>query len=271
MIWKIIKAFSLKNQQCFSFREVIAQFPDKDQSNLSKQLAIMVRQGILKKLCRDFYCIIPLNASPESYVPNKYITAKCMMKGKEYYIAYSSAMHIRGLSDQEGSKTLVVVLRQMQPPIKKVAGTEFQFICGSYRNFFGYDATWINSSEQVMVSDLEKTIVDAVTKPHLCGGIIKVGNAIWRANERIDTDKMFYYLARNGRQSAKKRYLFLLDLMELGWTSDHERMLGECDNGLSLLDSSGPNSGRKNARFGLKINVELTDLKNLPLSRNGFW
>jgi hypothetical protein len=51
-----------------------------------------------------------------------------MMKGKDYYIAYSSAMNILGLSPQPGFKTMVVTNRQVQPPIKNIAGTKIQFI-----------------------------------------------------------------------------------------------------------------------------------------------
>ena len=118
-----------------------------------------------------------------------------------------------------------------------------------------------------MVSDLEKTIVDALSKPHLCRGIIETGKAIYRSKERTDLQKLFYYLSRNRSQAAKKRYLFLSDLLGLEWTSDHERMLADCgssfsplDPAVSPLDPAGPGGGMKNARFGLKINVEVNTL-----------
>jgi predicted transcriptional regulator of viral defense system len=38
---------------------------------------------------------------------------------------------------------------------------------------------WVTNQGQAMVSDLEKTIVDAVSKPNLCGGIIEIGKAIY--------------------------------------------------------------------------------------------
>ena len=108
-----------------------------------------------------------------------------------------------------------------------------------------------------MVSDLEKTIVDAVSKPQLCGGIIDIGRAIYHSNERTDLQKLFYYLSRYGGQAAKKRYLFLSDLLGMEWTSDHERMLEESGSSFSLLDPAGPDRGIKNSRFGLKINIEV--------------
>ena len=111
-----------------------------------------------------------------------------------------------------------------------------------------------------MVSDLEKTIVDAVSTPQLCGGIIEIGKAIYHSKERTDLQKLFYYLSWNGSQVAKKRYLFLSHILGMEWTSDHDRMLEESGSSFSLLDPAGPDRGIKNSRFGLKINIELNAL-----------
>ena len=112
-----------------------------------------------------------------------------------------------------------------------------------------------------MVSDLEKTIVDAVSKPQLCGGIIEVGKAISQSKERTELQKLFYYLARNWSNAATKRYLFLSDVLGLEWTSEHESMRSDIGSSISLLDPSGPETGIKNSNFGLKINIDLSPLK----------
>jgi len=139
---------------------------------------------------------------------------------------------------------------------------EFNFIHHTYHRFFGYQEVWVRQQEQAMVSDLEKTIVDAVSKPQLCGGIVGVGKAIYRSKERTDLQKLFYYFSRNGSHAAKKRYLFLSDILELEWTSEHERMLDDSGVSISLLDPAGPEQGRKNSRFGLKINSKVNSLSD---------
>jgi len=118
-----------------------------------------------------------------------------------------------------------------------------------------------------MVSDLERTIVDIATKPQLCGGIVEVGNAIFQAKARTDHDKLFYYFARNVNKSAKKRFLFLTDLLGLEWTTEHERMMKELGSGISLLDPAAPDQGRKRRKFGLKINVDPILIKKKILHR----
>ena len=116
-----------------------------------------------------------------------------------------------------------------------------------------------------MVSDLERTLVDIATRPQHCGGIVEVGNAIFQAKDRTDQDKLFYYFARNMNKSAKKRFLFITDLLDLEWTTEHERMMKELGSGISLLDPAAPDQGRKRKKFGLKINVDPIRIKKKVL------
>ena len=261
MKWEIIKKFSSKNRCCFRYKEVVGEFQEMDRSYLSKVLSAMVSMGMLMKVDRDLYCIIPLSENPETYVPDSRVLAKCIMNEKGYYIAYASAMDIHGLTEQAGPRTMVATKRQKQPARKCIRGLDFQYIYHNNRKFFGYQDIWINQQEQVLVSDLEKTIADAVSIPQLCGGIPGLGKALNRSRERINLQKLFYYLARNGSHAAKKRYLFLSYFLELKWTTEHERMLADSGAGISLLDPANPERGRKNSRFGLSINVDLSSLR----------
>jgi predicted transcriptional regulator of viral defense system len=206
--WEIIQNFSAESTRCFRYQDVITEYPDKDHSHLSKVLAALVRSGMLMKLSRDVNHIVPLGADPQTHAPDPRLVAKYMMKGKDHCLAYSSAMNIFGLTPQPGFQTMVVSNRQVQPPMKNISGTIIQCIYHTCSRFFGYEQMWVTNREQAMVSDLEKTIVDAVSKPHLCGGIIEIGKAIYHSRERTDLRKLFYYLSRNGSQAAKKRYLF---------------------------------------------------------------
>jgi predicted transcriptional regulator of viral defense system len=114
----------------------------------------------------------------------------------------------------------------------------------------------------VAVSDLEKTIVDAVSKPDLCGGLTEVGKAIYESRTKIDHQKLFDYFTRNEMQVAKKRYLFLSDLLDLEWSLYHESMMNNLGSGYPLLDTTGLDQGRRDSKFGLRINVDMDTIKN---------
>ncbi len=268
--WSIIKQFSGRNTFNFRFQDVVKEFPEKHRVYLARILTDMVDKGMLYKITRDHYHIIPNNADPETYFPDGHQVAKYIMQNKEYYIGYASALKIHGLTLQSEVKEsevkeYVVTKKQTKPAIRSFGGITYQFIQHDATRFFGFSSIWINQLEKAMVSDLEKTIVDIATKPQLCGGIVEVGNVIFQAKARTDHDKLFYYFARNMNKSAKKRFLFLTDLLGLEWTTDHERMMKELGPGISLLDPSAPDQGRKRRKFGLKINVDPIHIKKKVL------
>lgn len=260
--WDIIKRFSGSDQDCFSFQDVVFEYPDTDKIYLSKVLSGMVKKGMLIKLNRNIYHIVPVSADADSFIPDWHLVAKYLMKGKEYYIGYYSAMQIHGLITQPSLKEIVVTNLQVKPSIKNIRGIEFQFVYNTKVRFFGYKSTWINQYEKVMVSDLEKTIVDAVSKPHLCGGLTEIGKAIYETRKKVNYHTLFDYFTRIESQVAKKRYLFLSDLLEIDWTSYHEGILENLGTSYPLLDTTGPNQGHKDSRFGLKINVDTETIKN---------
>jgi predicted transcriptional regulator of viral defense system len=260
--WDIIKRFSGIDEDCFTYKDVLREYPNTHKIQLSKILAGMVEKGMLIKLNRDLYHIVPTNLDANSYIPDWHLVAKYLMKGKRYYIGYYSAMQIHGLITQPSLTEIIVTDLQIKPSVKKIQGTKFQFVYHTKERFFGYENVWINQNEKVSASDLEKTLVDAVTRPHLCGGLVEIGKAIHESKGKVDEQRLIDYFTRNNNYAAKKRYLFLIDLLGMEWTSYHEGMLKNTGTSYPLLDTSGPDQGRKDSRFGLKINIDTETIKN---------
>ena len=114
MKWDIIKTFSGQNTHCFTCQDVIREYPDEKSIYLSRLLSDMVKQGMLYKVSRVIYHIVPLSAKPGSYVPDSHQLAKYLMHNKEYYIGYYSAMLIHGLVIQpSGLREIVVTAQQI--------------------------------------------------------------------------------------------------------------------------------------------------------------
>jgi predicted transcriptional regulator of viral defense system len=260
--WDIIKKFSGNDQDCFSFKDVLTEYPEMDKYYLSKVLSGMVERGMLIKLNRDLYHIVPSSADPETYIPDWHLVAKYLMKKKQYYIGYYSAMQIHSLITQPSLKEIIVTNLQVKPAIKIIRGIEFQFVYHIEPKFFGFKNTWIDKHNKVMVSDLEKTLVDALTRPHLSGGLVEVGKALYESKEKIDYQKLLDYLNRNENEATKKRYLFLVELLGLTWTNNYDEILEKIGPSFPVLDTTGPNQGKKDTRFGLKVNIDVSTIKN---------
>ncbi|NHZ85624.1 MAG: transcriptional regulator [Planctomycetia bacterium] len=260
--WNIIKKFSGNDQDCFSYQDVVKKYPSTDKIYLAKVLSGMVDKGMLIKLSRGLYHIVPTSADADNYIPDWHLVAKYIMKDREYYIGYYSAMQVHGLITQPSLKEIIVTNYQVAVSSRNIQGVKFQFVTHTSKRFFGYKNIWINQHNKVMVSDLEKTIVDAVTRPNLCGGMVEIGKLIYETRDKVSLDKLFNYFIQNESQAAIKRYLFICDLVNVNWTSYHEGILQKMGVSYSLLDTSAPDQGRKNSRFGLKINVDTDTIKN---------
>ena len=259
--WDIIRKFSGNDQDCFSFPDVVNEYPESDKIYLSKILSAMLEKGMLIKISRSVYHIVPSSEDSETYIPDWHLVAKYFMKGRKYYIGYYSAMQIHGLITQPSLKEIVVTDRQVIPSTRKIRDVKFQFVTHKASRFFGFKKTWINQHEKVVVSNLEKTIVDAVTKPHLCGGMIEIGKAIHETKSKINLETLISYLHQNESQVAIKRYLFICDLVNIEWTIHHERLLQKIGSSFSLFDTTGPDQGKKNSKFRLKINIDTDTIK----------
>ena len=56
--WDIIKRFSGSDQDCFTYQDVVSEYPDADKIYLSKVLSGMVKKGMLIKLNHGLYHIV---------------------------------------------------------------------------------------------------------------------------------------------------------------------------------------------------------------------
>jgi predicted transcriptional regulator of viral defense system len=104
------------------------------------------------------------------------------------------------------------------------------------------------------MTDVERTLLDALRMPDKSGGIAKVLQA-WRSAEEIDVDKVVSYADGYGNQVLRQRVGFLLE--KLGKT--HPR-LEEWRHGLQRggsvkLVASSPYADTYSAEWNLSLNV----------------
>lgn len=106
----------------------------------------------------------------------------------------------------------------------------------------------------VYVTDVERTLVDAIRMPEKCGGIAKVLHA-WRNANDLDVDKLVGYTDRYGIQNLRQRVGFLLERLgrphpRLGeWRARLQR------GGSVKLVASEAYSGTFSAEWNLSLNV----------------
>lgn len=258
---KILTYFNQINQDCFDYSEAENALPGSGKSALKELLSDMVKRGLLMRLKKGLYYIIPYEKDAETYMPDWHLVAGHLARGTNYYIGYYSALQIHNLITQPSLKEQIVVAKQMRPSTLKIKDVKFQFIYHNMKHFFGSKKIWIDSFNKVICSDLEKTFVDCLFKPDYAGGIVEIARAIYTSKDKIKFDKLLEYTERFDSQAVIKRLGFLLEILEIE-TEITKELFKSKTASYVLLDTELPQSGNLNNRWSIKQNLETETIKS---------
>lgn len=258
---KIMTYFNQMNKDCFYYSEATKALPQSGESALKELLSDMVKRGLLMRLKKGLYYIIPYEQEAEFFMPDWHLIAENLVKDAEHYIGYYSALQIHNLITQPSLKEQIVVSKQIRPSSIKIKNVSFQFIYHNEKHFFGSKKFWIDSFHKVICSDLEKTFVDCLFKPDYAGGIVEVARAIYISRDKIKFDKLLEYTERFKSQAVIKRLGFLLETLEI--ESNIIENLNESKSAsYVVLDTELPKSGKMISRWSIQQNLETETIKS---------
>ena len=249
-----------EGKQWFSIEDAYAAFPDKSEGAVRFMLMRMLEKGLLFKVSKKVYWVVPFDQDADDYLPNWHLLAEPLAGGGRYYIGYYSALQIHGLITQPSLKEQVVREKHKTETVV-LKGVEFQFIFHNEKHFFGVKKVWIDSYNKVPCSDLEKTMIDCLYMPAYAGGIIEVAKALWTAREKLDYGKLLSYAKQFDSQVVIKRLGYLLD--KLGIETDIiDQLRGLRSAAVSPLDTEVPNEGKISTKWSIRQNVDLETIIN---------
>jgi predicted transcriptional regulator of viral defense system len=138
----------------------------------------------------------------------------------------------------------------------------YRFVYASRDKLWGVIPTWVTPNEQVQVSDMERTILDGLSRPELCSGISEVATGLWLRKDDLDWEKLTFYCKKLGNQAVAKRLGYLLELYDLGLSQINQlqEMVGPS---YALLDPTLMSEGTYVARWRLRINIDPEILKGI--------
>ncbi|KAA6334377.1 hypothetical protein EZS27_017298 [termite gut metagenome] len=251
---KLLSKLHEKNKNWFTIQEAYDLFPDIPPKSISQQLMRMTNNGVLMRIKESVYCMIPFDQDPECYLPNWHLMAE-PLAGNEHYIGYYSAMQIHSLITQPALMEQIVVPKQMKPSWVEIRQVNFQFIFHNDKHFFEYKRVWIDDFNRVSCSDLEKTLIDCLYKPHYTGGVVEVAKALHMARERINHDRLLNYGLRFGSQAVIKRLGYLLELLNIDIPLIEE-LHPLRTSSITLLDTGAPEQGKVSTKWSIRQNVD---------------
>lgn len=249
----------------FTFQEAVVALPESNVGAIKQLLSDMTKRGLLLRLRKGMYQIIPYEQDASNYIPDWHLAAASLVKSTSYYIGYYSALQIHQLITQPSLKEQIVVSKQQSPSTLILQNVTFQFIYHNPTHFFGAKKVWIDNHHQVCCSDLEKTIVDCLFKPHYAGGIVEIAKAIAIAQQQIKYDKLLGYVQQFKSQAVGKRLGFLLEMLAID-TPIIQTLQQNRSAAYALLDTELPQEGSFISRWNIRQNLDTETIKSAILT-----
>ncbi|HNY43405.1 MAG: transcriptional regulator [Bacteroidota bacterium] len=256
----ILTYFNEQDIKCFDYEQAKKALPKSKDSSLRELLRDMTRRGLLMRIKRGIYYIIPYEENPENFMPDWHLLAEYLVNGANYYIGYYSALQIHNLIVQPSLKEQIVVSEQVKPSTLNIKGVDFQFIYHNKQHFFGAKKIWIDNYNKVICSDLEKTFVDCLFKPDYAGGIVEIARAIYIVREKINYDILLDYVIKFNSQAIIKRLGFLLEILEIKTAIIDDLQKLRTDS-IIILDTELPKSGKITTKWSIQQNIETETIK----------
>lgn len=258
---RLLTALADRDRPIFSVAEAHAALGG-DYNAVVQTLRRLVRAGWVVRLTAGRYALVPLSSgSTAAPQVNRYVIMRDLLEPAPYYISHDSAMDIHNLLTRSIATVTAASPRRLAA--RAILGVPYRFIYAPHSALWGHAPVWVTPHDQVIVSDLERTLLDGLARPDLCAGIGQAATALWMRHTDLDWDLLGSYAERLGERAAAQRLGYLLELFDLGSPALLGRLQALRASGYVRLDPLLPDEGPYLARWRLRINLEPTSLEAL--------
>ena len=140
----------------------------------------------------------------------------------------------------------------------RAMGFEIEFIHVQPRHFFGHQQIWVNTWQQVSMTDPERTVLDLIARSDIFGGMSAAFDLLEEVLPRINLNKLIQYGVQYDTGSVIKRLGWILE--QLGATGE---ILDPLQNyGVKAyyrLDPQNPPNEIYNKRWQIIENIRRAD------------
>ncbi|MFO7792736.1 MAG: type IV toxin-antitoxin system AbiEi family antitoxin [Candidatus Saliniplasma sp.] len=204
---QVISEIRSRDMVVFTHRDV-NRFLDISKENTYRIIGNMIEKDLVKRVERgkfilnevwnelDIYEIVP-----EIFQPS--------------YIAFWSALHYHGMTDQVPRAVFLVTTKRKKP--LKFQGQKIKYVTVKRSLFFGYERYG-----KVVVSDMEKTVIDCLRHPEYSGGISQIQDAI---SDELNTDRLIDYCKLAGSSAVASRLGYMLEKKDIEFEKDELKEL----------------------------------------------
>lgn len=254
----LVLALEWDKQRLITIQDIVKRM--RCSRNYAYKLAhLLQKKGWLESVAPGRFLLIGAERGPKG-VPdmNPYFVARLLPK--PYFFAYRFACVHHGLLTQVPNVVHIALSRPKQPI--ELKNMRFKFIELSCARFFGYEELDV-MGEKINVSNLERSVLDALDRPELVGGIESAAQAISHGGKKINFRRLLDYLRRFNDSALSRRFGYLCELLGIVLPKDMSAYLASHRKRIPAYLGAPRRwgtAGKVNKRWSLILNVPQEDL-----------
>jgi predicted transcriptional regulator of viral defense system len=257
---RLLTALAEGNRTVFSINDA-QELLESSYDAAVKTVRRLAQAGWLIRLTAGRYAIVPLSSGDEATPQvNRYVIARELLADTPYYVSHDSAMDIHNMLTRPVTTVVVTTPRRLVD--REILGVPYRFVYAGPSALWGSEPVWVTPYEQVMVSDLERTILDGLARPDLCAGVSEVATGLWMRQDDLNWDRLASYAQRLGTRAVAQRLGYLLELHGLSTPATVEALQEMVGNSYARLDPLLEDNGPYLARWRLRLNLDAETLQS---------
>lgn len=259
---KTARLFTLlhdRNQLVFDL-DTAAELMGTDKQHAAGILHAAARRGLVTHLQRGLYNLVPFEmGSVNAHFQDRYEIVSASLGTKPYFFSHASALDLHRLTTQPVYEVYVSTPHRLAK--RNLAGSVVHFVTTPRDRLFGTITHNLGNRRSVVISDIERSLLDGLTLPRYCSGLVEVAKALSMARSRLNLTTLIAYAHRLQRVSVSRRLGFLLETLQLAPPATLEELHSTLPPGLAMLDPELPKEGAGwNARWRLRLNVSAGEI-----------
>ncbi len=220
-----------------------------------KMISDLVNHGWLVRVGKGQYQLLPARTGLDPYPAGDKFIVACQ-RFPDSFIAFGSAAEYHGLTMQ--IFPTVMLINTMRSGEQFIGNVRALMIKVTAENHIGCQP--VTKGPNVSVATIERTVLDAIDRPDLCGGISGLPEIIERARVRLNFDRLMEYLPTYRSKSLVSKVGWLLEAFEYDLPRQLENQMLEWSAGIKsyLVSSRLPGADHVieySNKWGLSINA----------------
>ena len=232
----------------------------------SARLTRLAHSGWAERVRRGLYLILPLEVEPGQKATSEdpWVLARVLFS--PCYIGGWSAAEHWALTEQLFRSTLVVTAAPIRRGDASFLGNEFRlYLVSRERLSAGIVTVW-RGSERVPVSGPERTLLDCLRAPQLCGGVRHLAQLLreYGESDRRDLARLVALAEKCASGAAWKRLGYLAEVLWPAENTVPSVAMKHLSSGNARLEPALRQRGRLLKRWRLWVNVDLKEFAAAP-------